>query len=83
LCHKNGYRFSITTGTIFQDKKLPLKAWFKVAYLMLSSKKGERLAASSHDALERRWGLPDFLVYVPSLARRDEEHAMGLADGRG
>ncbi|HEV3111053.1 MAG TPA: IS1595 family transposase [Candidatus Binataceae bacterium] len=40
LCQKNGYRFSITTGTIFQDKKLPLKVWFKVAYLMLSSKKG-------------------------------------------
>ncbi len=37
---RNGYRFSILTGTIFQDTKVPLKIWFKVGYLMLISKKG-------------------------------------------
>ena len=37
LCQKNGYRFSVITGTIFQDTKIPLKVWFKVGYLMLSS----------------------------------------------
>ncbi len=37
---RNGYRFSILTGTIFQDTKIPLKIWFKVGYLMLISKKG-------------------------------------------
>ena len=35
-----GYKFSITTHTIFQDTKIPLKLWFKVAYLILTSKKG-------------------------------------------
>lgn len=40
LCQKNGYRFSVITATIFQDTKIPLKTWFKVGYLMLSSKKG-------------------------------------------
>lgn len=35
-----GYRFSVTTATIFQDTKIPLKLWFKVGYLMLTSKKG-------------------------------------------
>jgi len=40
LCQKNGYRFSVLTATIFQDTKIPLKVWFKVGYLMLSSKKG-------------------------------------------
>ena len=36
----NGYRFSVTTNTIFQDTKAPLKIWFKVGYLMLVAKKG-------------------------------------------
>ena len=40
LCQKNGYRFGVITGTMFQDTKIPLKVWFKAAYLMLSSKKG-------------------------------------------
>ncbi len=37
---KNGYRFSVITRTIFQDTKIPLKTWFRVAYLILVSKKG-------------------------------------------
>ena len=41
VCAKNGgYRFSVITGTIFQDTKKPLKLWFKIAYLMLTAKKG-------------------------------------------
>jgi len=40
-CAKNGgYRFSVITKTIFQDTKIPLDIWFRVAYLMLTSKKG-------------------------------------------
>src|SRR5438105_4445316 len=39
-CAKNGYRFSIITGTIFQDTKYPLRAWFTVAFLILTAKKG-------------------------------------------
>lgn len=40
-CKKNGgYRFSVIAHTIFQDTKIPLKTWFKVAYLMLTAKKG-------------------------------------------
>jgi transposase-like protein len=37
---ENGYRFSVITGTIFQDTKIPLRIWFKIGYLMLTSKKG-------------------------------------------
>lgn len=37
---RNGYRFSVLTGTIFQDTKVPLKIWFKIGYLMLTAKKG-------------------------------------------
>jgi Transposase zinc-ribbon domain len=40
-CHKrNGYRFSVITRTIFQDTKIKLNLWFKVGYMMLTSKKG-------------------------------------------
>lgn len=40
-CARNGgYRFSVITATVFQDTKIPLKTWFKVAYLMLTAKKG-------------------------------------------
>jgi transposase-like protein len=39
-CSRNGYRFSLTSGTIFQDTKYPLRIWFTVLYLMLQSKKG-------------------------------------------
>src|SRR5712692_11760496 len=35
-----GYRFSVTTLTIFENTKVPLKLWFKCAYLVLTSKKG-------------------------------------------
>jgi hypothetical protein len=37
---RNGYRFSVLTATIFQDTKVPLSLWFKVGYLMMTSKKG-------------------------------------------
>jgi transposase-like protein len=35
-----GYRFSHLTGTIFENTNKPLKDWFRVAHLMLVSKKG-------------------------------------------
>lgn len=38
-CDKNGYRFSAIAGTIFENTKKPLRDWFRVAHLMLSSKK--------------------------------------------
>jgi len=37
---KGGYRFSVISHTIFQDTKIPLTRWFKVAYLILTAKKG-------------------------------------------
>jgi transposase-like protein len=39
-CAPNGYRFSILTGTIFENTNIPLKTWFQVVYLMTQSKKG-------------------------------------------
>jgi hypothetical protein len=37
---RSPYRFSLKTGTIFEETKKPLLQWFKVLHLMLTSKKG-------------------------------------------
>jgi hypothetical protein len=37
---RNGYNFSVTTHTIFEDTKIALVVWFKIAYLILTAKKG-------------------------------------------
>jgi hypothetical protein len=39
-CAPQGYRFSCIAGTIFENTNKPLRDWFKVAHLMLTSKKG-------------------------------------------
>jgi len=39
-CAVDGYRFSIIAGTIFENTNKPLRDWFKVTHLMLTSKKG-------------------------------------------
>jgi transposase-like protein len=39
-CAPKGYRFSVTTKTIFENTKYPLTTWFQVGYLMCQSKKG-------------------------------------------
>lgn len=38
--HSNPYRFSIISGTVFENTNIPLVTWFKVLYTMLQSKKG-------------------------------------------
>jgi transposase-like protein len=40
VCAKKGYRFSVTTKTIFENTKYPLRTWFQVGYLLCQSKKG-------------------------------------------
>jgi transposase-like protein len=37
---QTSYRFSHLTGTVFENTKKPLKDWFRVIHLMLTSKKG-------------------------------------------
>jgi len=51
LCRAcKNYRFSVISGTIFENTKKPLKLWFKVAYLMLVAKKS-RSALEIHRTL--------------------------------
>jgi len=37
---RSPYRFTLKTGTVFEESKKPLLQWFKVLHLMLTSKKG-------------------------------------------
>ena len=39
-CSPDGYRFSIIAGTVFENTNKPLRDWFKVTHLILTSKKG-------------------------------------------
>src|SRR5437867_216335 len=39
-CDANGYRFSVLVGTIFENTNKPLRDWFRVMHMMLTSKKG-------------------------------------------
>jgi transposase-like protein len=39
-CADHGYRFSVLVGTIFENTNKPLRDWFRVIHLMLTSKKG-------------------------------------------
>src|SRR5215216_2472138 len=39
-CSPTGYRFSHIAGTIFENTNKPLREWFRVVHLMLTSKKG-------------------------------------------
>jgi hypothetical protein len=39
-CAVNGYRFSHLAGTIFENTNKPLRDWFRITHLILTSKKG-------------------------------------------
>lgn len=39
-CGDDGYRFSIIVGTVFENTNQPLRNWFRVMHMMLTSKKG-------------------------------------------
>lgn len=40
MCSPEGYRFSVLVGTIFENTNKPLRQWFRVMHMMLTSKKG-------------------------------------------
>ena len=39
-CADDGYRFSHIAGTVFENTNKPLRDWFRVIHMMLTSKKG-------------------------------------------
>ena len=86
LCKFCGnYRFSVISGTIFENTKKPLKLWFRVAYFMLVSKKGMSALQIHLDHLRRGFHerLPYHMVYVSAPSGRDAKSGMDAAYGRG
>jgi len=51
-CNKCRYRFSVTTGTVFNDTHLALPKWFIAVFIMCEAKKG-----ISSDQLKRTLGI--------------------------
>jgi hypothetical protein len=39
-CAANGYRFSVTVGTVFENTNMPLRTWFRIVHMILTAKKG-------------------------------------------
>ena len=61
-CNGCRYRFSVTSGTIFDNTNLPLWKWFVTIYLICESKKS--ISANPDQANDRRH-LQDRVAPVP------------------
>src|ERR1700720_4558183 len=78
----SGYRFSHLTGTIFENTNKPLRDWFRVIHLMLTSKKG----ISSHQ-VHRTLGFGSYrtALYMThriraGLAKEEFRKLMGIVE---
>jgi IS1 family transposase len=78
----SGYRFSHLTGTIFENTNKPLRDWFRVIHLMLTSKKG----VSSHQ-IHRTLGFGSYhtALYMThrvraGLANEEFRKLMGIVE---
>lgn len=78
----SGYRFSHLTGTIFENTNKPLRDWFRVIHLMLTSKNG----ISSHQ-IHRTLGFGSYrtALYMThriraGLANGDFRKLMGIVE---
>jgi len=38
-CNRNGYRFSVLVGTIFENTKISLKVWFRTIHINADQKR--------------------------------------------
>jgi transposase-like protein len=66
-----GYRFSVTSGTLFHDSHLPLWKWFLATYLICESKKGisaNQLKRTLNVAYKTAW----YLCHRIREAMKDE-----------
>jgi transposase-like protein len=66
-----GYRFSVTSGTIFHDSHLPLWKWFLATYLICEAKKGvsaNQLKRTLNVAYKTAW----YLCHRIREAMKDE-----------
>jgi len=77
---RNGYRFSVITRSIFENTNYPLRTWFQVIYLMMTSKKGisalqiQRIIGSS--SYETAW----YMCHRIRAALKDKDIAKLLGE---
>ena len=67
-CYSCGYQFSVMSGTIFHDTKLPLRKWFLAVLLMVEAARYQRQPNEAHP---RRF-LQDRLVSLSPHPRGHE-----------
>jgi hypothetical protein len=93
-CAPNGYRFSHIAGTIFENTNKPLRDWFRVAHLMLVSKKGmsalQIMRYMGFGSYKTAWGmchkirtaLMEDIEQLGGIVEVDETFVGGLAKNR-
>jgi transposase-like protein/IS1 family transposase len=97
-CAPNGYRFSLLVGTVFENTNKPLRDWYRVAHLMLTSKKGmsalqimrfmgfgcHRIRAALVEAPEKLGGIVEVdETFVGGLAKNRHWDKRGGGHGTG
>ena len=78
----SGYRFSHIAGTIFENTNKPLRDWFRVIHLMLTSKKGVsalQVIATWASALTKPLGTCA-IVSAPRCRTRISSKLMGIVE---
>ena len=82
MCAGNGYRFSCIAGTIFENTNKPLRDWFKVTHLMLTSKKGmsalQIMRFMGFGSYKTAWGMCHKIR--AALVERDMEKLGGIVE---
>lgn len=60
-CHSCKHQTSLTTGTMMESTKLPLKKWFLAIFLVTHDKRGYSAMALAHE-LNVQWRSADYLL---------------------
>jgi transposase-like protein len=93
-CAPDGYRFSLLVGTIFENTNKPLRDWYRVIHLMLTSKKGmsalQIMRFMGFGSYKTAWGmchkvrvaLMQDIEQLGGIVEVDETFVGGLAKNR-
>ena len=79
-CSPAGYRFSVLVGTIFQNTNIPMRTWFEVIYLMLTSKKGIAVLQLVHRMFAFGSYSTAHYMFRAGLADPDFRKLMGIVE---
>ena len=83
LCkYCENYRFSVISGTIFENTKYPLKSWFEVLWQMLNSKKGVSALQIQHQIGSGAYKTAWYMCHRLRAAMKDPDfrQLMGIVE---